>query len=199
MRDSRPTYLIMAVCALAWGAIVLHKSYLGFTNVVHEATVSREDVRQFARSKLTELQARSFAEDIELCSLIAENARGELVARTVLTGDTGTCDLAYFDVRSLLPRATVHTHAGYNEEFDSEVPSSMDLEGDFASQIDGYISTPGGRLWHVDYRDRVARQICGEGCLPRDENYRSCNAPEPEAEYTLTTLRAREASYWEGC
>ncbi|MEO0851346.1 MAG: DUF4329 domain-containing protein, partial [Pseudomonadota bacterium] len=49
-----------------------------------------------------------------------------------------------------------------------EVPSVSDMEGDADEGIDGYVATPGGRLWYIDTEDMVTYQICGRGCLPQD-------------------------------
>lgn len=199
MRDSRSTLLVLAACAVLWGGIVLHNAIKTLGSEIHEPSVPQSDVRQFARAKLSELQQQSFDSDVELCGIIAENSEGELISRTLTEGEQDSCDIAYFDVRTLLPRATFHTHAGYSAQFDSEVPSVIDMQGDMSSRLNGYIATPGGRFWEIDWQRGVAKQICGEGCLPQDSNYRQCNAPPPESEYTLERLQARERMAWPGC
>ena len=45
------------------------------------------------------------------------------------------------------------------------------MEGDEAEGIDGWVATPGGRLWYVDSSDMVTSQICGIGCLPMDPDF----------------------------
>jgi hypothetical protein len=45
------------------------------------------------------------------------------------------------------------------------------MEGDADEGIDGYVATPGGRLWYIDTVDMVASQLCGIGCLPRDPKF----------------------------
>lgn len=199
MHDRRLTLAFFALCGLAWGVIVLSRAADTLGSVVTEATVPQDRVQEFARARLAEMQRPSFADDIELCGLVAENSDGELVARTVRVGDEASCSAAYFDVHSLLPRATMHTHAAYNPGYDSEVPSTIDLQGDMASGLHGYVSTPGGRFWHNDATAGVARQVCGEGCLPADLAYRPCNAAAPEGEYTLAELQVREGSPMETC
>ena len=59
------------------------------------------------------------------------------------------------------------TKADYN----SEVPSGADMEGDEAEGIDGWVGTPGGRLWYIDTTDMITRQICGIGCIPSDPDF----------------------------
>lgn len=199
MPGGRSTLILFILCGLAWSAIVLHRVSDTLGSVVTQARVPRVQVHDFARDQLAEMQRQSFAQDIELCGLIAENSEGELVARTVRVGDEASCTPSYFNVHSLLPRATMHTHAGFNREYDSEVPSTIDIEGDMATGLDGYVSTPGGRFWHIDAPSGVARQLCGAGCLPQDSAYDPCDAPAPRSEYTLLDLRERERSFGSGC
>lgn len=197
--NRRPTVLILTGCALAWGAIVLHRASDRLANDIFEPTATQGQVQSFARERLGQLQHRSFAEDVEQCGLVAERGTGEIMARTVVMGREDSCDLAWFDVSTLYPLATFHTHAAYNPDYDSEVPSTIDLTNAIAGQLDSYVATPGGRLWHLDWRAGTARQVCGTGCLPQDSAYRACNAPEPAAEYTLPSLREREGQRWRGC
>lgn len=199
MFEGRSTTTILLVCGLLWAGIVLHNIAQSLDNSVFEASVSQAEVQRYARAQLAEAQERSFAEDIEYCGVIAENSAGELVSQTITTRSVETCGMSWFDVDRLLPVATFHTHAAHNEEYDSEVPSMIDLNGDVASGMDGYVGTPGGRFWHIDAARGEARQVCGEGCLPRDANYRPCPAWTPEPSYTRETLGAREARIFAGC
>jgi hypothetical protein len=45
------------------------------------------------------------------------------------------------------------------------------MEGDEEEGIDGWVATPGGRLWHIDTEDMVTYQVCGIGCLPSDPRF----------------------------
>jgi len=56
-------------------------------------------------------------------------------------------------------------------QYSSETPSGTDMEGDEEEGIDGWGSTPGGRLWYIDTTDMVTFQICGIGCMPQDPNF----------------------------
>ncbi len=174
-----------------WAGIVLRNSSENLGNEIHVRTVSDTQVQQAAREQLAGLQEQSFAEDTEYCGLLAENADGEIVSRTVIVGDHESCDITYCDVRTLYPLATYHTHAGFNADYDSEVPSTLDIESDMASGMDGFLSTSGGRFWHIDAQSGSAAQVCGENCLPVDPRYRTCNAAVPEENYSLATLRQR--------
>jgi hypothetical protein len=52
---------------------------------------------------------------------------------------------------------------------------------------DGYVSTPRGRLWHIDGRTGTVTLVCGPGCLPSD---RAAPPGRPLADrYPLEELR----------
>ncbi len=67
--------------------------------------------------------------------------------------------------------ASYHTHGAFSTSYYNEVPSVDDIEGDEAEGIDGWVATPGGRLWYIDTEDMVLSQICGIGCLPKDPRF----------------------------
>jgi len=73
--------------------------------------------------------------------------------------------------------ASYHTHSAYAPGYDNEVPSVQDLLSDFEFGLDGYVSTPGGRVWRVDYATRSTYQVCGRGCVYMDPQFR----PDAEA------------------
>ena len=89
--------------------------------------------------------------------------------------------------------ATYHTHAGFDDSYDSEVPSSDDVIGDMEDGMDGYISTPGGRFWFVDGQSGTVRQICGLACLPQDPSFESLIYGPIKQRYTLGELERRES------
>ncbi len=67
--------------------------------------------------------------------------------------------------------ASFHTHGSYSPYYASEWPTTQDVLTDASTGIDGYIATPGGRLWHVDTDTMTVRDLCGRGCLPQDPRY----------------------------
>jgi hypothetical protein len=99
----------------------------------------------------------------------------------------------------MAPLASMHTHGAFDPSYDSEVPSLVDIEGDIASQLDGYVATPGGRLWRIDWREARAEQVCGKACLPQDRAYRPCADDPVSASYSLQQLRKRHRSVDEDC
>ncbi|MGB3712100.1 MAG: DUF4329 domain-containing protein [Erythrobacter sp.] len=185
------TRIIFALCAIAWVAIV----WRGVSNVKGPealvATVSQAEVQRFARQQLESLQPRSFAEDLELCGIVFETSEGELGASRPSSGNAASCDLSYFDEPGMVPVASFHTHGRHSRQYDGEVPSLVDIQSDIASGLDGYVSTPGGRLWHIDHERREAHMVCGAGCLTQDPRYEPCVGDRIEEAYTLATLRNR--------
>ena len=123
-----------------------------------------------AMEVLADLQQPSFDENREFCGYIGLNAEGELVASDATPGTLDSC-LADDPVEIEVIFASYHTHGAFSEDYFNEVPSGEDMESDEAEGIDGYVATPGGRLWYIDTERMVASQICGLGCLPVDPDF----------------------------
>lgn len=145
-----------------------------------------------ARGVLLQLQARSFAENLEYCGYIGRMPGGQLTATEVTRGDTWGCLSRGDESRFVEIVASFHTHAGFDRAADSEVPSTDDMRGDMEERVNGYIATPGGRLWYIDYRRAVATQVCGLGCMGQDPNFIPGDAGPIAQSYTLQQLQARE-------
>lgn len=189
-------YGLMAII----GAIIVVRAYLNVKGPEDfVVTVTQEEVQEFARVQLNDLQRQSFAQDIELCGIIFEETGGALGATPAREGDEASCGISYFDEPGMRPVASFHTHAAQNDDYDSEVPSVLDLESDAAAQMDGYVATPGGRFWHIDASEPSANLICGPGCLAQDPTYKPCPASDPQARYSLPELRARQSSFLPSC
>lgn len=145
-----------------------------------------------ARGVLLQLQARSFAENLEYCGYIGRMPGGQLTATEVTRGDSWGCLSRGDESRFVQIVASFHTHAGFDRAADSEVPSTDDVRGDMAEGVNGYVATPGGRLWYIDGRQGVATQICGLGCMGQDPNFIPGDAGPTAQRYTLQDLQARE-------
>lgn len=122
------------------------------------------------RQVFAELQTRSFESRREYCGYVGVNAAGELAISQPTRGRRNSC-LAEEPVNLEVVYASFHTHGSYRDEEGDEVPSVSDIEADADEGIDGYVATPGGRLWYVDTEDMVTYQICGRGCLPQDPSF----------------------------
>jgi len=147
---------------------------------------------ELAKAVLAPLQEISFEENREYCGYLAYDAKGALVATPPTEGDHESCGWEG-DQDELTLIISYHTHAAYDPEYGSEWPSVTDIEGDEAEGVDGFVATPGGRLWYVDTTDMIVRQICGVGCLPSDPNFE----PEPdgvEISYTYQELLELEGN-----
>jgi hypothetical protein len=145
-----------------------------------------------AKATLEALQATSFSANREYCGYIVIDANGDLMATPAVQGNIGDCEAAEPPEDSV-PLASYHTHGAFEYDTPAEFPSVGDLEADEAEGVDGYISTPGGRLWYVDGVDQIASQLCGVGCLSQDPNFEAGLDGDLQISYTIDELRALEA------
>lgn len=143
----------------------------------------------FAKLTLDKLQARSIQQNREYCGYIGLNTIGRFQASKPRKGRKGSCrpDTPNEDFRIL---ASYHTHAAFSVKYDSELPSTDDLLSDIDEGIDGYVATPGGRVWYTNSLNEKAVLLCSEKCITSDSNYDPQDAPMIEYEYSLETLLA---------
>ncbi len=140
---------------------------------------------------LDKLQPRSIADNREYCGFMGLDTRGEFRATDPEPGVSESCEITIFpDEFEVI--ASYHTHSAYDFDLDSEVPSTDDVLSDAEDRTFGYISTPGGRIWLVDWRQRSARQLCGIGCVTPDPEFVPGVAGEIPQSVTLRDLRRRE-------
>lgn len=191
MHSSQTTRILYALCALAF-VVIIARAYMNVKGPdALQPVVPQSDVQSFAREQLNALQTRSFAENIELCGIIYETSEGELGASYPKGGDEATCDLTYFDEPGMVPIASFHTHGRFSRQYDGEVPSITDIQSDMASGMDGYIATPGGRLWWVDHETGEGQLVCGPDCMVKDPSYQTCEGDEIADRYTVKQLAQR--------
>lgn len=145
-----------------------------------------------ARGVLLQLQPRSFAENLEYCGYVGRLPDGRLAATDVSRGDAWGCTSRADERRFVQIVASFHTHAGFDRTAESEVPSSNDMRGDMQERVNGYVATPGGRLWYIDYQRAVATQVCGLGCMGQDPDFIPGDSGPIAQRYTLQQLLARE-------
>lgn len=151
------------------------------------AAAQAADEAAFARAFLAGLQVRSIVENREYCGFFGRDPAGKIAATRPRRGKYNTCQLGS-PPQLLTVFASYHTHAGFDRDSYNEVPSSQDLRSDIAAETDGYISTPGGRLWFSDHGDKEVRQICGAGCLPQDPAFRPGKFMKVRRAYSLDDL-----------
>ncbi|MFZ3584902.1 DUF4329 domain-containing protein [Loktanella sp. DJP18] len=142
---------------------------------------------ELAREVLTDLQAPSFMKKREYCGFLALTRQGELIATDPVAGDMASCAAVYpVDVAVV---ASFHTHGNFDEGYFNEMPSTIDIESDSESFINGYVATPGGRFWYIDGRLKVTHQICGVGCLPVAPLFSKATDDAVAQAYTYDDLR----------
>lgn len=144
---------------VSWGLVLAGQ---GGTALAGEVSIEEE---AFVRRVLGLLQVQSALENVEYCGYIGRDAEGALVATEAVPGGPDWCEPVWPEAFEVT--ASYHTHAAFDPNAWSEIPSGNDMESDEAEGIDGYVGTPGGRLWYIDTTDMVASQICGIGCLPQ--------------------------------
>lgn len=137
-----------------------------------EQTQSEADVElALVKGLFTALNPVSIRDDREYCGYIGLSRDEKLIATPPLRGSEDGCRPAYPDELEYVI-ASYHTHGAHHGDYAAETPSGDDMEADEAEGIDGWVATPGGRLWFIDSSDMVASQVCGLGCLPQDKNFR---------------------------
>ncbi len=142
----------------------------------------------FARNFLNSIQSRSFAGNTEFCGYFYLTSSGQIAATPPIPGLLASCTQPAPGPSVF---ASYHTHGAYDPAYDNEVPSIGDLEGDFSFGIDGYISTPGGRVWRVEYDTRNAIQVCGLGCVAVDPGFVPRDEGRVFQTYTVAQLARR--------
>lgn len=159
-------------------------------SVAPQNAPSAQQADQFARQFLNTIQARSFAGRREYCGYFIVDNAGRLSATPPTPGTFASCEMP-------IPQsgqgvfASYHTHGAYGPNYDNEVPSTADLLSDFEFGIDGYVSTPGGRVWRVEFDDRSTVQVCGQGCVAVDPGFVPQGEQFIRSRYTVPELRAR--------
>ena len=145
------------------------------------------DEEALIRSVFADLNPTSIEQNVEFCGYIGFTADGELAYSQPTRGDEGSC-LSDDPTNLELITASYHTHGGFSPDYSSELPSGTDMEGDEDEGIDGWVATPGGRLWYIDTTDMVIFQICGIGCLPSDPEFIAGDSGIIEQSYSYDDL-----------
>jgi hypothetical protein len=158
---------------------------------VTAAAQSSQETR-FVQAVLNQLQQRSFDGNREYCGFIGIDANGRYASGPVSRGDRDSCEPRWPDNLDVI--ASFHTHGGYDPGAWSEVPSVNDMEADEEDGVDGWVATPGGRLWYIDTQDMVTSQICGVGCLMQDPRWQPETEVRIRQSYTYRELIRFEAT-----
>lgn len=136
------------------------------------------------------LQEKSLAENREYCGYFGLNEAGTVIATPPKRGRADSCTADPSD-DMVEVFASYHTHGSFDYEADAETPSSDDLEADIYEQIDGYVATPGGRIWKNDWKRERAILLCDRNCTVSDPDYDSQAFAPVNNSYTLDGLYDR--------
>ncbi len=142
---------------------------------------------EFAKKTLNAIQAQSIEENREYCGYIGLSADGNFIATPPKKGRKASCFVKTIpdDITIL---ASYHTHGGYSYDHDSELPSPDDIKADSEEGTDGYISTPGGRVWFTNTETGMATLLCGEACVISDPDYKADPTLPIKSSYQFSEL-----------
>lgn len=145
---------------------------------------------EFVRGLMESMNQLSVRFNREVCGFILQDGEGNYSSTKASWGGEASCASMPLEPGQRAV-SSWHTHAAWGLGYDGEVPSIQDVEGDMRFGVNGWVGTPGGRLWYVDGTTGTMTQACGRDCLPVDPNF----FPEehgPVAEtYTLDGLYTR--------
>jgi len=127
---------------------------------------------KLVRQHLAHPQRLSFARNREFCGYLGRAPSGQLVLTRMVQGYRNGCTPPR-PPASIRLLASIHTHGAYDPNVPAEFPTTLDMDSDAAEGVNGYIATPGGRLWYVYSGPKIAVQLCGLGCLPQDSRFRA--------------------------
>lgn len=159
---------------------------LQYEDVARPAPRTQAEIN-FAKQILNDLQNRSIDKNREYCGYIGLSPDGEFYATTPRRGRKGSCRPKSVEAEEEL-LASYHTHGAYSEDFESETPSMDDVTSGREEGLDGYIATPGGRLWFTDGETGAADLLCGLGCLIADPGFDLAAEPDVKKTYTRQEL-----------
>ncbi len=146
----------------------------------------------FAQKFFDLLQPKSIAHNREYCGYFGFDPDDRIVATTPTRGQEDSC-LAADPPPDLALFASYHTHGSFSAQVDSELPSTSDMRADNMEELDGYVATPGGRIWFIDGAEEQATMLCGPGCTVSDPAYSQDGFPPVKSRYTIGQLFHRYA------
>ncbi|MGV6887751.1 DUF4329 domain-containing protein [Rhodophyticola sp. SM2404] len=154
------------------------------------ANAQSAEETEFMIALMHSMNPASIQNNREICGHVLRGPNGRMTSSKISWGGPASCASL-----PIAPGVEVlsswHTHAAWAPSYDNEVPSTVDVEGDLSRGINGWVGTPGGRLWFINGQTGDMHQVCEEGCLPVDPNIGlDGNAPVAK-NYTLEELYTR--------
>lgn len=122
-----------------------------------------EELDAFALA-LNGVQALSSAQNVEFCGYYALDADQQIAVTPPTRGDADSglsADPPPGFRGAGVMAATISTPM-------PRFPRSTICSADIDEQIDGYVATPGGRVWLNLYEEETAVMLCGAGCIAVD-------------------------------
>ena len=171
-----------------WAVCQMFRILIVFLALAHPAYAQSAKELAFVKSLMINLQERSFDANREFCGTIGIDEDGALVSSKPRRGWRSSCRPR--DSRDAVEIiSSFHTHGAFTTKSDSEVPSVNDVEADMSEGTNGWVATPGGRLWFINGQTGFAQMVCGLGCLPQDPDFEAgWSGPIPRS-FTLEQLR----------
>lgn len=148
------------------------------------------DELKFMIEFFNSIQQRTFDNNREFCGYVGIDENGNFTTTEPTKGDADSC-LANDPPEDFEDFASYHTHGAFSIDADSELPSSNDLIIDIEEQVDGYIATPGGRIWFNDSQNKITTMLC-ENCVMHDPNFNGELLDPVKKTYTVKQIQARE-------
>lgn len=139
-----------------------------------------------------QVQRLSFEYDREYCGYVGWDGSGAMTFTPPVIGHTDGCTPVY-PSDDVTVFASYHTHGAFDVDVPAEFPTILDMESDEDEGIDGYIATPGGRLWYVDSEAMQVYQICSIGCVMQDPEFQPGLDGVIENMYTSKALKTLES------
>jgi hypothetical protein len=156
----------------------------------HPATAQSAEETEFMMGLMESMNQLSLRFNREVCGFVLVDGQGNYSSTKVSWGGHASCASLPLE-EGTRAVSSWHTHAAWAREYDNEVPSIQDVEGDMRMGVNGWVGTPGGRLWFVDGQSGIMRQVCGPDCLPTDPNSVHEVNDAPSQTYTLDGLYGR--------
>lgn len=146
---------------------------------------------EFMKEFFNTIQQRTFDNNREYCGYLMIDSEGYYVTSKPKKGQQDACMANEppigFDIL-----ASYHTHGAFSIDADSELPSSTDLQADVAEQVDGWIATPGGRIWFNDSLTGISEMACGRDCIMSDPKFDADMLEPVKNTYTVETISQRD-------
>ncbi|MEO0342666.1 MAG: DUF4329 domain-containing protein [Pseudomonadota bacterium] len=140
----------------------------------------------FIKIQLAEVQNLSLDRNREFCGYFGY-VDGALTMSRVKRGRKASCR-AFFPGSAMDVVASFHTHGRFDLRYFSEIPSTNDILADQIEGVNGFMVTPGGRLWFIDSTAGTGTLLCGLGCLPQDPDFHRDPDIQIKSKFTFQEL-----------